>query len=695
MAEAKKRSKKETEDLLIRIRSRLAKGLAAESQMRDAAEDDDDFYAGNQYPAGIQKQREADLRPCLVVNKLPQFVKQVTNQIRQNRPQIRALPCDDAADVETAKIITGLLRHIQVNSRADLAYDTATEQTVVGGYGYWRILSEYVEGEVDLQEVVIKRIQNRFSVVMDPARQEPDGSDAKWAHIFSTVDKDTFEQMYPDADPTSFSDTAPNAEGWYTDDGIRLCEYMEIRYEPKKIQLLSDGRKVWEGEKIEKGLKVTASRTVQKPCVYVYKTNGFEILEETTWPGTMIPIVIMIGDEMIVDGQVIYKGLVRNAKDPQRMVNYWWTSYTELVAMAPKAPFIGYKGQFTDPDKWADSNTQPIPFLEAEPMIDAATGALLPLPQRQQFAGVPTGIEQGLRLANEDMKETTGIYDPSLGAKSNATTGVALNAQTRQGDTANFHYADNLSRSLRHSGRIILEVIPFFYDTARILRIIGEDGQVEKMQPVNGAQDPEDQSQAAKVQPVFDLTVGRYDVVVDTGPSFMTRRQEAATGMAEFIRVFPEAAPLIGDLYAKGQDWPLANEIGERLKAMLPPGAIKEEGKQEIPPEVQAQLQQSQQMIQEMRGAIQELTQKAEGKDAEIQAKLDIAEMDNATKIHIAKINAGIPEDLATLAQELIAIRSMVEGHAQILQQPIAPSPEQAGQGEPAPEPEPIPGQNP
>lgn len=686
---ATKRTKTETDKLLVRIRTRLVRGLAAESSMREEAKDDDSFYAGNQYPQAIAKQREADARPCLVVNKLPQFVKQVTNNIRQNRPQIRVLPVDDKADVKTAKVLTGLMRHIQVNSRADLAYDNATEQTVIGGYGYWRVLTEYVEGEVDLQEIIIKRIQSRFSVVFDPARKEPDGSDAMWGIIFEDVDKDDFEQAYPDADPISFGADAPYSQGWATDHTIRIAEYFEVRLEPKKLLLLSDRSKVWEGEKVPSGLKVVSSRVVQKRCVYAYKTNGFEVLEETTWPGSMIPIVIMIGDEMLVDDQLVLKGLVRNSKDPQAMVNYWWTSYTELVAMAPKAPFVGYKGQFTDPEKWASSNTQPVPFLEAEPMIDSATGAVLPLPQRQQFAGVPTGIEEGLRLANEDMKETTGIYDPSLGAKSNATTGVAINAQTRQGDTANYHYADNLSRSLRHCGRIIIEVIPFIYDTERILRILGEDGQVEKMQPVNG-QDPEDQSNGT--EQIFDLTVGRYDVVVDTGPSFTTRRQEAAAGMAEFIRVFPAAAPMIGDLYAKGQDWPLANEIGERLKAMLPPGALKEEGQPEIPPEVQAQLQQSQQQIQQMQAAIQELSAKAEGKELENQTKLDIAELDNATKIHIAKINAGIPEDLSMMAQELLALRAMVENHAQTLGQPIAPAPEQPGQGETAPAPEQSPG---
>lgn len=679
---------KKTEDLLLRIRKRMSKGMAAESSIREDARDDDSFYAGMQYPKAIKAMREADNRPCLVVNKLPQFVKQITNAIRQNRPQIRVLPCDDQADVETAKVLTGLMRHIQVNSRSDLAYDNATEQTVVGGYGYWRVLSEYVEGEVDLQEIVIKRIQSRFSVVLDPGRQEPDGSDANWALIFDDMDKDVFEQKYPKAKAANVGADTAYAQGWQSDDTVRIAEYFEVRVEPKKLMLLENGTKVWEGEKIPKGSKVKASRIVQKRCVYWYKTNGFEILEDGTWPGSMIPIVVMIGDEMIVDGKLILKGVVRNAKDPQTMVNYWWTSYTELVAMAPKAPFIGYKGQFTDPDKWANSNTQPIPFLEAEPLTDSA-GAILPLPQRQSFAGVPTGIEQGLRLANEDMKETTGIYDPSLGNKSNATSGRGINAQKEQGETANYHFVDNLSRSLRHCGRIILEAIPFYYDTPRILRIIGEDGGVEKMQPVNGAQDGEATDVTA---PVFDFTVGRYDAVVDTGPSFLTRRQEASVGMSEFIRVFPQAAPIIGDLYAKGQDWPLANEIGERLKTMLPPGVLKEDGQPEIPPEVQAQLAQSQQMIQEMQAQLAEMAEKADGKKLESETKLDIAEMDNATKIHIAKINAGVPEDLAVIAQEILALRQMVEGHAQMLQQPIAPSPEQAGQGEIAPEPGPIPG---
>lgn len=688
----KKRSKAETEKLLSRIQSRLKRGLAAEANLRDEARDDDEFYNGKQYPDAVRNQRQTDGRPCLTVNKLPQFVKKVTNEMRRNRPQIRALPVDDKADVKTAKIITGLLRHIQVNSRADLAYDSASEQTVIGGYGYWRVTTDYVEGEVDLQEIYIKRIASRFSVVLDYMRQEADASDAAWGFVFEDMAKEDFEQAYPDADVVSFdgSDADNPAPGWLTDNSVRVAEYFEAVTEPKTLLLLQDGRKVWEADHDKSdATSVISSRKVPKRCIYWYKTNGAEILEETIFPGELIPIVLMTGDEILVNGQINYKGVVRNAKDPQRMVNYWWTSYTELVAMAPKAPYIGYVGQFANPAQWAASNTQPVPFLEANAMIDGATNAVLPLPQRQQFAGVPTGIEQGLRLANEDMKETTGIYDASLGAQSNETSGIAINARKAEGDTANFHFLDNRNRAIRHCGRIILGLIPHIYDTQRILRILGEDGAVEKMQPINGAEDPEaNQDSANDLAPIFDLTVGRYDLVVDSGPSFTTKRQEAAQGMTEFIRVFPQAAPLIGDLYAKGQDWPLANEIGERLKTMLPPGILKADGEPDLPPEIKAKMAQDQQQLQAADAAVHELAEKVKSKDSENQTKLDIAEMDNATKIHIAKINAGVPEDLAAMAQELLALKQLVEAHHEALTQPPAPGPAQAGQGEIAPAPD-------
>ncbi len=281
--------------------------------------------------------------------------------------------------------------------------------------------------------------------------------------------------------------------------------------------------------------------------------TGAEVLETVDWAGKYIPIVPVYGDEVNIEGRRRLRSLVRDAKDPQRMFNYWRTTSTELVALAPRAPFIGPKGAFkTDADKWATANVENHAYIE----FDGASA-----PQRQAFAGVPAGALQEALNASDDIKSILGLYDASLGAASNETSGRAILARQREGDVSTFHFVDNLSRAIRHAGRILIDLIPHVYSQPRMVRVLGPGGEPATV-AVN---------QPGGAAPVYDLAAGKYDLTVEAGPSFTSRREEAANQMIELIRAFPQAAPVLGDLLAKNLDWPGADEIAQRLKTLLPP----------------------------------------------------------------------------------------------------------------------------
>ncbi|MGE5621428.1 MAG: portal protein [Candidatus Bathyarchaeota archaeon] len=607
-----------------------------ESENRVRALEDLKFLAGDQWPAQIQQQRELEQRPCLTINKLPAFVRQVTNQMRQNRPQVKVHPVDNGADIEIAKILQGLERHIHVNSSADSAYDTAGEHCVTFGWGYWRVVTDYVREDSFDQDIFIRRIRNPFSVYFDPASQEPDGSDAERAAISDWISRDEFKRQYQDADINAYGyygsgDFDPE---WADDTMVRVAEYFRVERTRDTLVRLSNGAAVfksqletpqWQQYVAATGLQVIGDRPSTRRVVRWSKVNGKDQLETREWAGYWIPIVPCYGIEYDIEGKRRLQGIVRDAKDPQRMYNYWRTSETELVALAPKAPWVVAEGQIAGyEDIWRQANTRSFPTLPYKPTD--LKGHPVPPPQRQPFAGAPTGIIQAALEASDDIKATTGLFDASLGAKGNETSGVAIRARQQQGDVANFHFFDNLVRSIRHTGRIVLDLIPKIYDTERVARIIGEDGTPSTVTLNEKQRDP----QTGAIDRVLnDVTVGTYDVVIDTGPSYQTKRIEAAESMIEFIRAFPQAAGPLGPLIAKNMDWPGAEDIANVLKALLPPAvqaAIDGKEAQGVPPELQSKMQEMDQVIQQLQSALQDSQRKLEDKSGveQIRAGKDI-----------------------------------------------------------------------
>ena len=660
-------------DRLSAMRRRYTIALSAYSDSREDELDDLRFMAGSpdnqwQWPADVLATRGSvqgqtiNARPCLTINKLPQHVRQVTNEQRQNRPTGKVIPADDRADVRVAEIFDGMVRHIEYISDADVAYDTACDNQVTYGEGYIRILTEYAREDSFDQDIKIGRVRNSFSVYMDPAIQDPCGSDAEWCFITEDVSKADYERMFPDAAPISSLLSQgvgdQSLSQWLSEDMVRIAEYFYYEHEKATLNLYPDNITAFSGSPQDKQLKQMfgkplRSRTVDRKKVKWMKTNGFEILEERDWAGKFIPVVRVIGNEFEVDGQLYVSGLVRNAKDAQRMYNYWVSQEAEMLALAPKAPFIGYGGQFEGYEmQWKTANTNNWPYLEVNPDVTDGAGAVLPLPQRAPPPLAQTGLIQAKLGAADDIKGTTGQYDSSLGAQSNERSGRAILAREKQGDTGTYHFVDNLSRAIRYVTRQLVDMIPKIYDTARVARIVGMDGEVGMVrinptqpEPVKEIRD----ENGLVIDKIYNPSVGIYDVCVTTGPGYMTKRQEALDAMSMLLQSNPQLWTVAGDLFVKNMDWPGAQEMAARFAKIIDPKVMEGEDQS---PEMQMAKMQLEALTKELNqvvGMLQRVEQSIEAQEVQIKA------YDAETK-RISAVQAGMtPEQIQDIVMGTIA----------------------------------------
>jgi len=577
----------------------------SDSNNRAEALDDVRFAAGDQWPVDVQNSRVLEARPCLTINKLDAYVRQICNQQRQQRPRIKVHGMNNESDAKVAEIITGITRHIENQSDADQAYDHAFEYCVKMGWGYWRVTTDYIKDDSFDQEIYIKRIENPFSVYFDPNSVQPDGSDAEKCLVTTVVSKAVFRKMYPDADDVqgfSSRGTGDTESEWVTKEDIRIAEYFYTEREKAMIIQLSDGTTGYSDEMPSKevlasaGITVIDKRDTWRKKIKWCKLTAMQILEEGEWAGKYIPIVPVYGQEVRVDDKHKKFGLVRMAKDPQRMYNYWATALTETVALAPKAKWLLAEGQDEGHEnEWAMANIKAMPVLRYK-QTDTE-GRQAPTPVRLQPEPPPAGVMSALQGMNQDLMAVVGIFDPGQ-LPQGQQSGKALQGQQQQADMTNFHYYDNLTRSIRHTGRIILDLIPKIYDRQRVMRIIGDDGKPD-MVTIN--EQGQDEQGVSKV--LNDVTVGEYDVVMETGPGYNSKRQEAVDSMMGLLGADPTLMQTAGDLIFRNMDFPGAEIIADRLAASNPMAQIDD--KSPIPPQVQMQLAQSKQQIQQLQQQIQ------------------------------------------------------------------------------------------
>ncbi len=571
------------------------------------------FRYGEQWPQYAVASRGLD-RPQLTINETNTYIKKGCNRQRQQRPRGKASPVDSFADPKIAKVITGLGRHVEVNSDADNAYDMAFDFAATIGWGFWRIRTDYISEDSFNQDVFIDCISNPFSVSFDPDSVLPDGSDAERCLITSLMGKERFKKEYPGANVSNFesTNTGNSDPDWVTVHDVRLGEYFKVERQRAKLVMLSNGIPVWEDEAqklfdngvlMQQGLTVKGDRESFKRIVKWCKQTGLEVLEERTLPGRWIPVVPVYWSRVKIDGKDVIRGLVYDAMDPQRMVNFWQTSITETLALAPKAKWLMAEGQDEGHEnEWKNANMSALARLVYK-TTDVA-GNQVPPPQRIAPEPPPSGAIEAALLASQNLSRVMGIFDPGVRGGAQHKSDKTLNAEQGQSEMTNFDGYDNLVRSIKHSWRIMLSYFPVVYDQQRAARIIGADGR-EEIVTLNERQQTQDPVQGAITKVLNDVTVGTYDVVMETGPGYDTQRKEGVAAMMELMATpLGEKVAQIGDdLVVREMDFPGADVLADRLAAANPLSKIDE--KSDIPPQAQMVMKQQEATIQQLQQQLQ------------------------------------------------------------------------------------------
>lgn len=642
---------KKDDDILEEARSRFSAAITSETFDRGLAENDIEFEAGQQWPEELRREREYHPdgpRPCLVVNMVRKHANALINDMRRSRPSVRVLPVDDYADPETAKVLNGLLRHIQVTSDASVAYDCAAESQVISGLGYWRILPVEIDDYTGEQELRIVPIRNRFAVYMDPMAQHPAGADAKWCFVAEEMRVDEFMRQYPKARKLDWTDSGQGDDRdlWRpSDDTIRVAEYFRIVEERTNILLLDDGEEIEEevywshnsGNAMRPQIVATRTKTVKR-CEW-YKLSGAEILETTTLPTRYVPVVRVVGEERYYDGKREFRGIVRDMRDPQSMYNYTVSVNVEYLALHPRAPYIGPVEAFEGLEQfWEDANRSSRAYLPYNQYSDQ--DERLDKPERAAPLSQSTALVSSMMQFAEDLRQVSGQSAAGFGEPSNEQSGRAIFARRQAQDSNTFHFIDQLGVSIKHTGKILLDMIPRIYDTRRVVRILGEDEM-----PSFAVFDPEStrsmleaQDAAGRIQRIYNPSIGQYDVIVEIGQSYATRAQEGADRLSDIIQARPDLLPVVGDLLFKFMDVPGSDELAERMKALMPPELRElENAKRDGAAAVQAQVAQMQEamqaQIEPIIAELQAALEQASVENDELEQKLQEAELQIQNKV--------------------------------------------------------------
>lgn len=555
---------------------RAEEALDYERENRDEAIDDLAFAAGMQWPESVAASRKAARRPCLTFNRSLQFVRQVTGDVRRAPPAISAAPVDDGADIKLAKILSGAIRNIERDSDAPAAYSNAVDGAAMCGQGHFRLVAEYEDDDSANQKLAIKSIRDHLSVVWDPFAQERSRGDARFCFVFDRMSLTEFKAEYPDADCSDFdagqkSETPLKAE-WWDGESVTVAEYWWIKVTKRRVAYFDDGRSLDTDALDDEALKTAekewkTTRVIETREVWSCLLSGSEMLTEPVrWPGRRIPIFTVVGQEIAVADKTVRMGLVRALKDPNRGYNFMRSASVEAMALAPKAPMTGTPDMIKGhEDVWRKAITENVDFLPFNPDVKLP-GAR---PERVMPPQPAAAMSHEAMAFIDDMYAVTGIYPASLGARSNEVSGRAIAARQRESDTGTFLYIDNLGNAMRAMGRELVWLIPKYYDTTRVIRILGEEGDqgiamLNVETPVGRRTSVQFASGERALLPALDA--GRFDVEVKVGPTFATRREEARESLIEFVRAIPQAGAAAADLIAKNMDWPGSEELAERLK---------------------------------------------------------------------------------------------------------------------------------
>ena len=577
------------EDFLEDMREEYDLDVDYEKDNREEALQDKKSAAGYQRDPDVLEQRKG--LPCLVINSVPQFIAQLVGDWRENKRAVKVLPAEEG-DKDLADVRADLVRSIETQSRADRVYDSAFESAVQCGDGAFRVSVEYSRDDVFDQDIFVRPIDDSLSVVWDRLSVDPTGRDARHCFVEDLIPAKEFDRKWPDSKPSELSSGMHArllSSKWIEQDGVRVAEYWRMIERDRFLVLFEDGSIRFVDNDLEELMdkhgKPLKSRLA--PCSYaqMHLVTGFDILAGPyEYRLNRVPVIRMSGRVVNIAGERIRYGIVRFMRDPVRLRNFNRSVAAEQLGYAPKAQWIATESAV---EGYEDALRKA--HLTRDPLIKVSDDAIIGQNiQRLEPPKWQTALHQEAEANVQDMKDVTGIHDASLGIKSNETSGRAINARQREGDVAAITYYDNGNAAVLEAGDVINQLIGQIYDGTRIIRVIGEDEKI-KFLKVNDPSDPRSP----------DLSVGTYDVALSTGASYTTRRVEAAQAMMEAVQVWPQLLEVAGDLVAKAQDWPGADDLAERLKKTIPPQFLDPEDQQEVDPQTQQMQLEMQALVQE------------------------------------------------------------------------------------------------
>ena len=677
------------------------------------------FRCGNQWDEALELQRSQQSRPCLTINRIPTFIKHVVNNMRQARPEIKVDPTGDGADEEIAEIRQGLIRHIQTQSHAEIAYDTAFENMATMGLGFMRVVDGWADEKSFDKDLFIQWVPNTFSVYFDPAASKPDWSDAKYCFIVEDISLAEFKARFGKdklaASLSEFASIGDHQPSWLLGRKIRIAEYFHLEYDDDVLCELADGSTEYlssidartDAGAVAEGTaeppQVVRTRPARRPKVVWTLMSGLDILKERVWKGSLIPVIPVIGNQIELDGERIIVGMVRYSRESQRMYNYMYSCFVEAVALAPKAPFIAEFRQIEGFEAiWEKANSAPVAVLPYRMFLDA--GQMAPPPQRQQAEPPIAAFIEGLKLADQNLKATFGIYEASLGQKGPQESGIAINARKVESDVATYDWIDNFTRALEHLGRVLNDLLPHYYNSeGRIVQIIRED--LSKRPVVFNQEHENDEGEIKK----YDLSEGKFSINISTGPAFATRRQESAQRLMELAKVYPPLMQVAGPQIVSSIDMPVKDRdaIVSQLEKAMPPELRtekpedKQKGQQPIPPEVQQRMEQMDQMVQQLTEALKSATDGTELARQKEEWATYRTQLQQETQLAIAQLKTG-SQEAQFLNQQVFAemsrIREMLEPRLMNPDQPNSQSSPASGapakqpaEQQPAATPQPVP----
>ena len=659
------------------------------------------------WPTEVKDQRKPQLiggvaipqRPMLSIPSLDHPIQLVLNAEKGAHLGVTIHALSDEANDDTAEIIQGLYRRIEVESRAGLARSWAFERAVKAGRGYYRVMTEPDPDSDDPfdQRIMIKRILQQGSVVLDPFAQEPDYSDGQWAFLVNDMPWSTYKRRYPNSQMASFSEDELSAIGMSTqswvsgDEGegraVRVAEYYRMEYETVSRVLLDDGTdapdgQVPEGRTVRTGANAR-TRTDKTPVLYWSTINAIEELEpKQAMDGRYIPIIPVIGRELIpFEQERRWVGMIEPNKDAVRLLNYSASSAVEMASLETKAPYTMVEGQEEGhEEEWQLANVRNFPYLRYRNV--SLNGTPAPPPQRTQVDTSRLGPSMLLlQQAREFIHEGTGAYESALGQQAtNAKSGRAVLALQNQHMAGSSHFLDNLAEiSMTYEAKVVLDLIPHIYDRpGRVARILDREDRSKTVmlnqpfrvnpqtqRPVAVPAAPPAMPPGAMGQPGmppppmgmppgappmarpqgkvlnYELNKGRYGVSVSIGKSYKSRNEEGADEMGNLFQANPALFPILGDIYLKFRDFPGHLEAAERVKKMLPP-PLQAQGAEPDPQQLQQQLQQASQMVEQLGKALDEKTRllDADGQKLQQQAQVELQKQDMILQQEREKLQA-------------------------------------------------------